>query len=106
MLEAIWKGAAEANLYISEQQPWSVRKSDPERAGAILYRCAEAVRQLAILARWAIPAASDALLDQLGQSDDARDFAALGTPLAIGLNLPAPQGVFPRLEIPDEQGDS
>ncbi|QLC21489.1 methionine--tRNA ligase [Parasphingopyxis sp. CP4] len=105
-LEAIWKGAGEANLYISEQQPWSVRKTDPERAGAILYRCAEAVRQLAILARWAIPASADALLDQLGQAADARDFAALGTPLEVGLELPAPQGVFPRLEIPEEQGDS
>ena len=105
-LEAIWKGAGEANLYISEQQPWSVRKTDPERAGAILYRCAEAVRQLAIMARWAIPASADALLDQLGQAADARDFSALGTPLQVGLELPAPQGVFPRLEIPEEQGDS
>lgn len=105
-LEAIWKGAAEANLYISEQQPWAVRKTDPERAGAILYRCAEAVRQLAILARWAIPASADALLDQLGQPADARDFDALATPLEPGLALPPPQGVFPRLEMPEEQGDS
>lgn len=105
-LEAIWKGAAEANLYISEQQPWAVRKTDPERAGAILYRCAEAVRRLAILARWAIPASADALLDQLAQAADARDFAALAQPLEPGLALPPPQGVFPRLEMPEEQGDS
>jgi methionyl-tRNA synthetase len=105
-LEEIWRGAAEANLYISEEQPWSVRKTDPARAGTILYRCAEAVRQLAILARWAIPASADALLDQLAQPEEARDFAALGHPLKPGLDLPAPQGVFPRLELPEEQGDS
>lgn len=105
-LEAIWRGAGEANLYISGQQPWSVRKTDPDRAGAILYHCAEAVRQLAILARWAIPVSADALLDQLGQTAGARDFAALAIPLVPGLTLPAPQGVFPRLELPAKQGDS
>ncbi|QLC24166.1 methionine--tRNA ligase [Parasphingopyxis algicola] len=105
-LEAIWRGAGEANLYISEEQPWSVRKTDPDRAGTILYRSAEAVRQLAILARWAIPASADALLDQLAQPEEARDFAALGQPLKPELELPAPQGVFPRLELPEEQGDS
>ncbi|MEQ9663448.1 MAG: methionine--tRNA ligase [Parasphingopyxis sp.] len=98
-LEAIWRGVGEANLYISEQQPWSVRKEDPDRADTILYRCAEAVRRLAILARWAIPSSADALLDQLGQGDDARDFVALETPLKPGTALPQPQGVFPRLEL-------
>jgi methionyl-tRNA synthetase len=105
-LETIWSGAGAANLYISEQQPWSVRKTDPERADTILYRCAEAVRQLAILARWAIPESADKLLDQLGQATDARDFAALATPLEPGLELPKPEGVFPRLEMPAGQGDS
>lgn len=106
-MEAIWTGAGEANLYISEEQPWSVRKTDPARADTILYRCAEAVRQLAILARWAIPSSADKLLDQLAQPADARDFAALGRPLEPGLALPKPEGVFPRLELPaDTQGDS
>jgi methionyl-tRNA synthetase len=105
-LEAIWRGAGEANLYISEEQPWSVRKAAPGRADAILYRCAEAIRQLAILARWAIPESADALLDQLSQGKDARNFTALTTPLEAGLTLPQPQGVFPRMELPAEQGDS
>ena len=100
-LEAIWRGAGEANLYISEQQPWSLRKTDPARADTVLYGCAEAVRRLAILARWAIPGSADALLDQLAQGEDARDFAALDTPLKPGLTLPTPQGVFPRLELPE-----
>ncbi len=106
-MDAIWAGAGEANLYISEEQPWSVRKTDPARADTILYRCAEAVRQLAILARWAIPSSADRLLDQLAQPAGARDFAALETPLEPGLMLPMPEGVFPRLELPaDTQGDS
>jgi len=36
------------------------------------------------------------MLDQLGVAPEARDFAALATPLTAGIALPAPQGVFPR----------
>ncbi|SFR80768.1 methionine--tRNA ligase [Sphingomonas jatrophae] len=95
-LSAIWGGVAAANVYFAEQAPWTLRKSDPARADRVLYVAAEAVRQLAILVRWAIPASADALLDQLGQPVEARDFAALETPLQPGITLPAPQGVFPR----------
>jgi methionyl-tRNA synthetase len=95
-LEIIWDGVALANRYFADMAPWSLRKEDPALADGVLYRTAEAVRQLAILVRWAIPTSADALLDQLGQAADVRDFAHLGVPLAAGLALPAPQGVFPR----------
>ncbi|MFT8972353.1 methionine--tRNA ligase [Zymomonas mobilis] len=95
-LDAIWRGVGEANLYISEQAPWTVRKTDPVRADTILYWTIEAVRQLAILCRWAMPASCDALLDLLGQGADQRDFRALSAPLVPGLPLPKPVGVFPR----------
>jgi methionyl-tRNA synthetase len=101
-IEAIWRGVAAANVYFSEQAPWQVRKSDPARADTILYAAAEAVRRLAILARWVIPAAADRLLDQLGQAESARTFASLDAWLDPGLALPAPAGVFPRLEMPAE----
>jgi methionyl-tRNA synthetase len=97
-LEIAWEGVGEANRWFADAAPWALRKTDPARADAVLYATAEAVRQLAILVRWAIPASADALLDQLGQGGDARDLAALATPLAPGTALPAPQGVFPRLE--------
>ncbi|WP_419825352.1 methionine--tRNA ligase [Sphingomonas sp.] len=101
-LEAIWGLVREANGYFAEMAPWALRKSDPATADAVLYWTAEAVRQLAILVRWAVPASADALLDQLGQGADARDFAALATPLAPGTVLPQPTGVFPRLEVAAE----
>ncbi len=98
-LEAIAEGVGEANRYFAEMAPWAVRKADPVRADAILYQTSEAIRVLAILARWAIPTACDRLLDQLGQGEGARDFAALAMPLIPGTALPPPQGVFPRLEL-------
>ena len=99
-LEAIWKAASAANQYFADQAPWTLRKTDPARADTVLYHTAEAVRQLAILARFVIPEGADKLLDLLAQPQDARNFAALATPIAEGAALPAPVGVFPRLEIP------
>jgi len=98
-LEAIWSAARDANQYFADQAPWSVRKTDPGRADTILYYAAEAVRRIAIMARWAIPESADKLLDLLGQGAGARDFDALNRPIAGGTSLPAPSGVFPRLEM-------
>lgn len=98
-LEAIWEGVRTANGYFAEMAPWALRKTDPARADGVLYHTAEVVRQLAILVRWVMPASADMLLDQLGQSPDARDFAALDLAIRPGLALPPPQGVFPRLEL-------
>jgi len=98
-LEIVWEGVGEANRYFADAAPWALRKTDPATADAILYWTAETVRQLAILVRWAIPASADKLLDQLGVAADARDLAALAVPLAAGATLPAPAGVFPRLEL-------
>ena len=98
-LEAIWSAARDANQYFADQAPWSVRKTDPARADTILYYAAEAVRRIAIMARWAIPESADKLLDLLGQGADVRNFDALNRPIEAGTTLPAPSGVFPRLEI-------
>ncbi len=100
-LEAIWAAMSAANLYFADQAPWAVRKTDPARADTILYYTAEAVRRLAIMARWIIPCGSDAILDQLSQPDDCRDFGRLQDRIEPGLVLPVPDGVFPRLMIPE-----
>ncbi|QNQ11287.1 methionine--tRNA ligase [Sphingomonas alpina] len=103
-LEAVWSAARDANQYFADAAPWSVRKTDPARADTILHFTIEAIRRIAIMARWAIPDGADRLLDLLGQNADARDFTALNRPVASGTILPAPSGVFPRLELAAEPG--
>ncbi len=98
-LEIVWAMLSNTNVFFAEQAPWAVRKTDALRADTILYVTAEAIRRLAILARWALPARCDALLDLLAQPSGARNFADLGTRLAPGLALPAPSGIYPRLEL-------
>jgi methionyl-tRNA synthetase len=59
---------------------------------------AEVTRQIAILVQAVMPESAAKLLDQLGVSEGARDFAVLGPKgrLAPGTELPAPSAVFPR----------
>ncbi len=97
-LEAIWTAATAANGYFAEAAPWASRKTDPARADTVLAVTLEAVRRLAILASWAIPGGAGRLLDQLAQGEGDRDLSALDCPLRAGTVLPAPDGVFPRLD--------
>ena len=101
-LNAVWDVVAEANRYFAGEAPWALAKTDPARQKTVLYVTAEVVRQIAILAQPVMPEASAKLLDSLGISADARNFAALGsaTRIAAGTALPAPVGVFPRYVEP------
>ena len=97
-LEAIWDVVADANRYFAAQEPWSLKSSDPERMGTVLYVTAEVVRQIAILTQPFMPGSSAKLLDSLGVPEDTRAFDRLGTPgrLEAGTALPKPVPVFPR----------
>ncbi len=96
-LNAVWSVVAEANRYFAGEAPWALAKTDPARQHTVLYVTAEVIRQVAILTQPVMPAASEKLLDSLGiPHGDARMFAALGTRIAPGTTLPAPQAVFPR----------
>lgn len=95
-LDAIWARVGATNLYLNENAPWTLRKTDPERADVVLYHAAEAVRQIAILVQPAMPASGAKLLDQLAVPADRRDFTAIADALVPGTALAAPVGVFPR----------
>ncbi len=95
-IEKIWQVIAEANRYVDEQKPWTLKAENPARMGTILYVLADTIRQIAILTQPLVPTASERILDQLAISSDQRTFADLGTSLIPGTTLPLPEGVFPR----------
>jgi methionyl-tRNA synthetase len=101
-LEAHFAVIAQANRYVDEQAPWVLRKTDTARFQTVLYVLAEVIRKLAILAQPFMPNGPSALLDQINQPKDARDFAALETRLKPGTEIAKPQGVFPRY-VEDEE---
>jgi methionyl-tRNA synthetase len=101
-LEAIWSVLSAANKYFSAQEPWVLRKTDEDRFRTVLYTTLETVRIATLLAQPVMPESTGKLLELLGQAEDQRSFAAIGTRLAPGTTLPAPVGVFPRY-VPAEQ---
>jgi methionyl-tRNA synthetase len=99
-LEEVWKVVRAANGYIDRQAPWALNKTDKVRMESVLRVLADTVRVIATLLQPVMPGSMARMLDQLGVPADARDIAALATPLADGASLPAPQGVFPRYVEP------
>ena len=97
-LSKIWVFVRLANGYVAGQEPWALKKKDPERMATVLYIAAEAIRHLAILAQPFMPKSCANMLDQLGVPANARDFTYLGPAGAVkpDIELPPPSAIFPR----------
>jgi methionyl-tRNA synthetase len=97
-LQEFMSAVSAADAYITVNEPWALKKSDPDRMATVLYTLAEAIRTLALLAQPFIPNAASRLLDQLAVSDSARSFAEIEGDWALnpGTELPKPEGLFPR----------
>lgn len=107
-LEAWMQAVFACNAYIDAQAPWALRKSDPARMETVLATLYICIAQLAVAVQPVIPASATRLLDQMGIDPALRSPAAIAShwysPLAEGgFRLEAPQGLFPRLELPAEE---
>jgi methionyl-tRNA synthetase len=107
-IEAWMRGVFACNAYIDEQAPWGLKKTDPERMGAVLLTLFKAIRDLSIAISPVVPTSASKVLDQLGVPAGERDLAALADGawyarrVATGEPLGAPSPAFPRLELPAE----
>lgn len=102
-LASIIAVVSETDRYFASQEPWALKKTDPERMGTVLYVTAEVVRQIGILLQPFMPASCEKLLDLVASPADKRDFSALGEAgrLVPGTPLEAPKPVFPRYVAPE-----
>lgn len=100
------------NQYVDTQAPWALRKTDSDRMRAVLMTLFQVVRTLAIAIRPVVPTAADTLLDQMGIGEEARDFTALNDGdwfanlAASGFIVGQPTPLFPRLDLPEEEGEA
>jgi methionyl-tRNA synthetase len=102
-LASIIAVVSETDRYFAGQQPWALKKTDPDRMATVLYVTAEVVRQLAIMLQPFVPESAAKLLDLVAAAPDKRDFKALGEAgrLVSGTPLEAPTPVFPRYVAPE-----
>jgi methionyl-tRNA synthetase len=98
-LDAVMSMVTAANGYFAENAPWALAKTDTARMAEVLAATLDATRRIVLLAQPFIPDSAARVLDQLGVADDARYFSNLNTPVAAGIELPAPAGVFPRITL-------
>jgi len=94
----------EINRYLEETAPWKLLKTDKERAGAVLYNAAEALRLSAVHLYPVMPAKISQLLEVMGTSAKSR-FSEAGW-FKWGHNKPGTKlgktdGLFPRIEVPE-----
>ena len=103
-IDAWMRAVFACNQYVDEQAPWTLKKTDPERMRVVLLTLFVAIRDLAIAIRSVVPSSADRLLDQIGVSAEARNYADLeDTEWYLNLvDLAQPIGIFPRLELPVE----
>ncbi len=98
------------NAYIDVQAPWALKKTDPERMETVLATLFICIAQLAVGIAPLIPASAARLLDQMGVPEEVRTFAGIGSHWYSSLaesafRMAAPQGLFPRLELPAADPD-
>lgn len=99
MIEAIWELVGAANRYVDAEQPWALKKTNPERMATVLYVLLEILRHLAFYIFPVMPQTSMKLLHLLGISTPPLCFKDLQeTSLPSGGSLPQPEGLFPRIE--------
>jgi methionyl-tRNA synthetase len=97
-LEAVMAEVRYANGYITQMQPWALKKTDPARMEAVLRNLHDALRVFATVLQPFMPDTMAKLLDQLGVPAEARQLAALATPLPAGTPLPPPEPLFRKVD--------
>lgn len=104
-LAAIWTVVADANRYFASQEPWALKKTDPERMATVLYVTAEVIRVIGVAIQPFMPASAEKLLDLIAVPAEKRQFRVAEAALVPGTDLPAPQPVFPRYVEKEGQGE-
>lgn len=103
-LESVWRVVYDANAYIDVQAPWTLKKTDTARMATVLYVLAETIRCLAISIQSIVPQSAAKMLDQVASPTDQRSYAHISAANALksGTALPAPEGVFPRIQADEK----
>lgn len=97
-LEEVWRNIRAANLYITQQAPWALKKTDLARMNAVLRHLHTAMRAYATVLLPFMPESMAKLLDQLAVPKEARLLASLYEPLAEGVSLPPPTPLFQKVQ--------
>lgn len=101
-LSAIFSVVTDANRYFANEEPWSLRKKNPERFSTVLYITAEILRRISIMLLPFIPQSAAKLLDSLAIAEKDRLLHHISDcKIKEGITLPTPEPIFPRYKKAD-----
>ena len=105
-IDAWIKAVFACNQYVDAMAPWALRKTDPDRMAQVLGTLYACIRDLAIAVMPIIPTSAEALLNAMKVPDNlwTYDFLDSGTDPLDGRTIEPPKPLFPRLELPTEEG--
>ena len=81
------------NVFMEQNEPWKLVKSDKVQAGNILYHCAESLRLAAVMLSPVMPSKTKDILDILGTNDVELVWGKLESGSKISISKP----IFPRI---------
>ena len=81
------------NVFMEQNEPWKLVKSDKAQAGNILYHCAESLRLAAVMLSPVMPSKTEDILDILGTND----LELVWGKLESGSKISTSQPIFPRI---------
>ena len=96
-LKNIWIVISNANKYVDEQAPWSLKKNNFERMEVVLFTLVETIRQISILLQPFIPDTAKKILDHLKISHDQRKLKSVDIILNGNFKISSPNQLFPRI---------
>jgi methionyl-tRNA synthetase len=97
-LEDIMAFVDKLNIFVDQQAPWDLKKTNPEKMVEVLYVVLESVRNFSIILIPFIPDSAGKILDNLLVPGAQRSFDYLTKEYALeGGAINKPVGIFPRL---------
>ena len=96
-LKNIWVVISDANKYVDNQAPWSLKKNDFQRMEVVLYTLIETIRQISIMLQPFIPNTSKSILDHIQIPLVQRDIKSIELFFDGGIKISTPKPLFPRV---------
>ena len=94
----LWERIRAANRYMDAQQPWSLKKDNPEKMAHVLRVLMEGFARIAVLVEPYMPTAASMLQQQITFTGKTiGDIETSELLLTHGTELPKPSGVFMRI---------
>jgi methionyl-tRNA synthetase len=99
--DAVLSIAGYGNRYFQRNEPWKLRKEDPEKAGNVVYNSLWLTKAIAVLLEPIMPFKAEALWEQLGKSQTNVPITEALTPLVFDAEIPEPKPLFQ--QIPNDE---